>query len=234
VAIWPKKGARQALTFRREGGRPPPDHEVLTVAADGSYRLWRTIARASQPPSPVGRFAGRLPGDRWEQLHRVIDSCGKAEPIELSLPADAAREQVVLASGVSTWADGKIPPAPFDDLAAEARGLLGELTDSPEAALELRVDSNLAVALAQLGSAELDLDLSGASIRAVRWDNDAAAEQWSALIDGPRSVTAVAGWIYELPFDHPFGKEATVSAHVDDLLAFDGEFWRACWLQSRQ
>jgi hypothetical protein len=206
---------------------------VLTVTDDGSYRLWRTIARASQPPSPVGRFIGRLPSDRWEKLRRTVESCRKAEPVELSLPPDAAREKVVLGKRISTWAEGHVPPPPFDDLAAEARRLLGELTTSPEAALELQVDGNLVAAVRHVGHASLDLDLSGANVRAVRWDNDAAVEEWCADVGGPRSVTAVPGWVYELPFDHPFGRQAIVSAHVDNLLAFDGEFWRACSLQSQ-
>jgi hypothetical protein len=108
--------------------------------------------------------------------------------------------------------------------------LLRELTDFPEAAVALRLGGT--ASLAHLGPAEIELDLSDASVRAVRWEGGMAVESWEEQLHGPRSVTAGNGWTYEIPFDHPFGAGVPVSAAVDNMLAFDGEFWRACSLQS--
>jgi hypothetical protein len=211
---------------------PPPDHEVLTLAADGSFTMWRTIARASRPPSPVGRFTGQLAVDQWSTLARTIDACRRAPPVELSLPPDAARDKVVLGKRISTWADDAVPPPPFDSLASELRELLGTLTTSPEAGITAELAGDTGARIAHLGAEPLELDLSQTRVRAVRWENGMAAGQWSADVDGPRSVTAGAGWVYELPFEHPHEPAAPVTVQVDDVLAFDGEFWRACSLQS--
>ena len=78
------------------------------------------------------------------------------------------------------------------------------------------------------GTEDIELDLSGATVRAVRWEDGVAAGQWQAGVDGPRSLTAGPGWEYELPFGHDHRPGWVVTAHVDNLLAFDGEFWRAC------
>jgi hypothetical protein len=232
MPLWARSRHREALIFRREGGMPPPDHEVLTLDAGGSFDLWRTIARASRPPSPVGRFRGQVDGDEWSQLARMIDACRRAPAVELSLPPDAAQDKVVLGKRISTWADDKTPPAPFDTLAAELRRLLGSLTASPEAAIAAEITGQQAAQLVHLGVKPLELDLTQARVRAVRWGDDgAAAEEWTADVGGPRSVAAGPDWSYQLPFEHPFGAGATVSVHVDEVLAFDGEFWRACSLQ---
>jgi len=232
MLAWPWSRDTLAMTFRRTGGMPPPDWEVLTVAGDGTFRLWRTIARASNPPTPVGRFSGRIPDRRWTDLRQAIDACRRADPVELSLPADAAQEKVVLGKRISSWADDAVPPAPFDELVGPVRALIGELTASPEAAITADLEDNKTATVRHLGSAELELNLATARVRAVRWENAAAADDWQADVAGPRSVFAGPGWAYQMPFEHPFGPDAAVTVQVDDLLAFDGEFWRACSLQS--
>jgi hypothetical protein len=232
MAWWPRRRRRPAVIFRRQGGMPPPDHEVLSIGTDGSFDLWRTIARASRPPSPVGHFTGRLDGDEWSQLAQTIDACRRAPTIELALPPDAAQDKVVLGKRISTWPDDKTPPTPFDGLATELGRLLGTLTASPEAAITAELVDHQGARLAHLGLGTLNLDLSQAQVRTVRWDDGVAAEEWNANIEGPRSVTAGPGWSYQLPVDHRYGSGGVFSVHVDGVLAFDGEFWRACSLQS--
>jgi hypothetical protein len=241
MALWPLGRHRDALVFRREGGLPPPDHEVLTLRADGSFQLWRTIARASRPPSPVGRFGGRLDDAQWSGLARLIDTCRRAPAVELSLPPDAAREKVVLGKRISTWADDKLPPAPFDSLAGELRALLGTLTASPEAAITVEPGpaGPDGARLVHLGWGGLELDLSRARVRAVRWEGGVPGQEWSAEVGGPRSVTAAPGWTYPLPVTTapdgaagPANPLNQISIHVDEVLAFDGEFWRACAVQT--
>ncbi len=62
------------VTYRRVGGmQPPPDRELLTIDDDGSFTLWRSVGWATYPPTPVGRFSGRLDG----QGHMTLDAGGK-------------------------------------------------------------------------------------------------------------------------------------------------------------
>lgn len=215
------------VVFRRQGGTPPPDYEALEVAADGTFTLWRTIARVSRPPTPIGRFAGSLDDAQRGDLDALLERCGKAEPVSLGPPAGAAVDKVILGKRTSTWAEDATPPAPWDGLAALLRGFLGELTRHPAAAVGLA-----GPVLTHLGAEPLELDLSGATVRAVRWEEGAAVDTWQAEVSGPRSVTATPGWSFEVPFAHPFAPDAEVTAHVDNLLAFDRQFWRACSLQT--
>ncbi len=223
---WPFSRNGMVLDYRREGGSLPPDHETLVVSDDGGFELWRTVTATS----PIGRFRGRVPADRWTALRKGLDACRRVAPVHLALPPDAAREKVTVGKQTSTWAEDAEPPPPFGTVADMARLLVQELTTFPEAAIAL--DLGGTASLAHRGRQELELDLSGTSLRAVRWDGGLAAESWEQPVRGPRSVTAGAGWTYQLPFAHPFGASAQVSAAVDNLLAFDGEFWRSCSLQA--
>ena len=231
MAWWSRKRTTPALDFRREGGSAPRDHDILTVADDGSFSMWRTVGRSTQPPSAIGRFAGAVPPERWAALSAALEQCRRADPIELSLPADAAREKVVFGKRVSTWADDAVPPAPYAALAVESRRLLSELTEAPEAAVGISAGDP--PELHHLGSDPLEIDLSGATVRAVRWEGGRVVEDWHASIDGPRSVSISKGWRLRLPSSHGFGRDAEVSFEVNELLAFDGEFWRSCALTSR-
>ena len=228
MTFWPFGRHRPVLVYRRQGGAPPPDHETLTVADDGRFDLWRTVAATS----PIGRFRGQVPAEDRAILEEAAGGCRRAQPVHLPLPPDAARETVIVGRASSTWAEDAEPPPPFADLASGARRLIKELTVFPEAAVALRLAGT--PSLAQLGSDEIDLDLSGASVRAVRWEVGRAVETWEEPVRGPRSLRANAGWSYQLPFGHPFAPGDQVSVAVDDFLAFDGEFWRSCSLGPAQ
>jgi hypothetical protein len=223
--------AAGGVTYRRQGGTPPPDFEQLDLPGDGTFSLWRTIARASRPPSPVGRFRGRLDGPRRQAVDAAVAACAKAGAVALGPPAGAALDKVTLGRKTASWAEDQTPPPPWDALAALLRELLGELTTFPLAAVTVQLAGDGAT-LAHLGTEPIELDLSGAQVRAVRWEAGVAVGTWQAEVDGPGSVNAGPGWAYPLPFDHGFPAAAVVTAHVDNLLAFDGQFWRACSLQS--
>jgi hypothetical protein len=226
MTLWPFSRHRTVLVYRREGGSLPPDHETLTINHDGEFDLWRTVGGAS----PIGRFRGQVPGQDWTILQRALDACRRAQPVHLALPPDAAREKFIVGKSNSTWADDAEPPPPFADLASVARRLARELTAFPEAAVALRLAGT--ASLAHLGPDDIELDLSGASVRALRWEGGLVADSWEEPLGGPRSIVAGRGWAYEIPFGHPFGTEVQVSVAVDNLLAFDSEFWRSCSLQA--
>jgi len=197
------------------------------VAPNGSFSLWRTIAWLSRPPSPVGRFAGALDGGALERIADLVAVAYRTDPVLSALPPDAARERLLLGERVSSWADDASPAPPFGDLARELRQLLTELTRFPDAAVVLEMSGQGAV-LALLGGGEIELDLSGAVMRTISPAAGPAAHSSDTRINGPRSVVAGPGWRYELPVARTAGS----ALRVDELLAFDGEFWRACSLES--
>ena len=83
-----------------------------------------------------------------------------------------------------------------------------------------------------LGSEPIELDLAQGTVRLVRWADGAAVEESRLPLGGARSVTAGPGWSYLLPVAPDLTADVPVSLHIDDLLAFDGEFWRACALDT--
>jgi hypothetical protein len=221
---------RSAITLRREGGSPPSDHEVLDIAPDATFELWRTNSRSSRPPSAIGSFAGSVAAPDVAELAAAADVCRSAPALELDVPRGASTETVVVGGSTSHWGDDVVLPEPWAALATVLRRLVGELTSAPRAAVSLDVSSAQPV-LRHEGTHPLDLDLSNAKVRAVRWAADGgAAEEWSQQLDGPRSLTADEGWTLELPFGHPWAVPIVVTAHVEGLLAFDGTSWWACSL----
>jgi hypothetical protein len=225
----PWRRNRPMVDYLREGGTPPPDHENLVVDSDGTFQLWRTIDRAATPPTPVGRFAGELDDGQRLALRTAVADCARARPVTISPPPGASVDKVRIGSRTAGWAEDQIPPEPWGGLATLLRELLGALTKSAEAALSLRRTAS-GVAVARLGDGQLELDLSRTTIQAVCWKDGAVIDRWTAAADGPWSVQTGPGWEFALPFDHPFGADAEVTALVDDLLAFDGHYWRACSL----
>jgi hypothetical protein len=217
--------AEPMVSYRREGGTPPPDAEALDLHADGTYKLWRTIDRASRPPSPVGKFAGRLDESQQSAVRAAVDACAHATPVSITPALGASTDRVTVGSHVSSWGEDQAPPAPWDALRSLLHELIGTLTAEPAAAVDLR-RQDTGLSLVRLGADELELDLSGATVRAVSWQDGAAVDQWTAAVGGPWSVVTGPGWTFSLPFGHPFS--GIVTAHVDEVLAFDGEFWRGC------
>jgi hypothetical protein len=194
--------------------------------------MWRTIARASRPPSPIGRFAGTLPAERLSSLRTAAAACAKAHAVSIAPAPGASTDRVRVGSKTASWGDDQTPAAPWDRLATVLRTLLSELASSPRAAVTVEVHDGRRAWLRHVGTEGIELDLSGATVRAVQWEDGVATGQWQSGVEGPRSATAEPGWAYELPFAHDLPAGSLVTAHVDNLLAFDGEFWRACSVQT--
>jgi hypothetical protein len=226
---WPRSKRGDAMHYRKTGGFPPPDNEVLDIEPDGSFRLWRTNARASRPPTPVGRFAGRVPGPELGELQAAAAACRPIEPPTASLIPDAAVESITVGERQYRGSDGEDIPGPWGDLVSQLRRLLVSLTDQPAAAVALgRLDAT--TQLRHLGSEPLELDLSGAVVRGVSWDADGGIrEEWQYPVDGPRMANAAPGWTFDLPAGD--GPPAS-TVLVDGLLAYDGQFWTTCSLAS--
>jgi len=218
---------RPWLVLLRAGGSPPPDHEVLECREDGSFTMWRTIGRASQPSSPVGSFAGGISGDEWSQLQSAVAACASAGAVDQPPEVDASIETVEVGGITSRWGDWAKPPPPWDALAGHLRRLLGELTIHPRAAISLRMDDG-SPALVHLGEEVLELDLSETKVRAVRWDGPVAVENHEVPLDSGGRLAAAAGWELPLRWEHPWPSSAVVTCHVEGIGALDGTDWRSC------
>jgi hypothetical protein len=228
------------VVLRRAGGTPPPDWEVLEVRRDGGFRMWRTIGRApasstastaSTKSTPVGRFAGTLPADDLAPLRAATDRCRRGGTVDLPPPLGGSVDTVLVGRSRLKLGDDQPAPDPWGPLTEHLRRLLGELTAFPTAALVLDRDQ-AGAAVHHLGAEALELDLAQGTVRVVRWADGAAVEESRLPLGGARSVTAGPGWSYPLPLGPDVAADLRLSLHIDDLLAFDGEFWRACALDS--
>ncbi|MEW5988085.1 MAG: hypothetical protein AB1791_15750 [Chloroflexota bacterium] len=216
--------------YERSGGRlPPRDREILEISEDGSFTLWRSVGWATHPPTPVGRFAGRLDTETHQALRVAAVAAVAAGDLHLVPKPDAAIETVQVDSAQAKMGTHEEPPGAWGMLMTHLRQLLGELTNQPQAALALEVvDSGRQARLVHLGHEPLRLDFTDLTVRAVLWEGHRKVGDWWAVRGWRPSegaeVTATAGWSLALPFDHDFvlneGREVTAFA---TLAIYDGE-----------
>jgi hypothetical protein len=113
------------------------------------------------------------------------------------------------------------------------RELLVTLTDQPAGAIALQYEGATA-RLVHLGQEIIELNLRDVELRAVHWNDDGTAEEdWRQPLEGQGqdAVKAGAGWSLDLPLPR-HSDRAGGALYVDNLLAFDGQFWTACSLVS--
>lgn len=226
----PSPEERPLVRFRRRGGMPPPDWEVLEITVGGAFRLWRSVMRPSVGSGWAGRFIGTLPGDGLRALTHALSGCTGSTGASGPPPADSSIDTFRCEGGELTIpADASAPPA-WQQATTLLRGFLDSLTGHPLAAIGL--DFHEGARMVHAGSAPLELDLSNGTVRVIHRDGDAIAGQWSAPLGGPRTEIADPGWSLLLPFAHGFPEGARLTVSVDGFLAFDSEFWRACGLQA--
>ncbi len=206
------------VTWRRLSSMFPPERELLDVDADGSFRLWRSIAPV------VGRFGGSLSAGSAAEIARLVAAVGSsAAPGPGSLPADASVEQLEIGEKRSVFEAGVDVAAPWGDLLAACRRLADERTDSPLAAIALEpelVAGGLRVRLVHRGSGVLPVELASARAEVGVWRELLNPENVSAGFDAGR-VDAGPGWAVETTAHLPALEAgdkvmATVSVVVDD------------------
>jgi hypothetical protein len=195
------RGAGPLLSYRRQGGAPPPDRELLEVSGEGAFTMWRTIARAFDPPTPVGRFAGTLTADGLDRLRAAAGEAERAGDLSEEMPAGSAVEETTVGKRTATLPHTASPDGPWGALVDQVRRLLVDLTAQPRAAVGLRLGDGLQ--LVHLGGEPLRLGLGQVEVRAILWDAYEQRGTWrwaGALAQEP--VDAVPGWTLELPFAH--------------------------------
>lgn len=217
------------IRYTRSGGRTPPrDREILEIDTEGAFTMWRSVGSATHPPTPIGRFAGQLDAQEQKKIQQAAAKAAKAGDLKLKPPPGAATDSITVGEAQARLGANDKAEGDWAGLIEGLRRLLGELTASPEAAIALKVEKRgQAARLVHQGSAEIQLDLSGLTVRAVLWEGHNKNGDWRAkeLPAGADSkVKAGPGWSFDLPFDHGFkvtsGQE--VVAYVT-FAAFEGE-----------
>jgi hypothetical protein len=218
------------LTYMRGGGMPPPqDNEYFYAEDNGAFVLWRSIAWATYPPTPVGRFADRLPLDEIEALKREVKAAEAAGRLRQRSSPDSAVETIETPAGGR--ADVGVRDVPQNDwapLVARLRKYLLDLTRFPEAALSLTLsEDGQHAALKRLGAQPLRIDLSQVMLKAALWkpSEQITLGEWSSGASNLGGiVNAEPGWTFELPFQPDFKRQAGDAVKLSvTLKLFDGE-----------
>ncbi len=208
------------VEFRRLGGAPPPEREVLAVDGEGRFTLWRSIS------SPVvGRFAGTVP-DQGGLAALVAAVEGEPGTGEVEVPADAPVEEVEV-GGVLAAAEADLdPPGPWGPLLRACRQLSESLTDQPEAAVALVAvgggDRPTRWLLEHRGTATLPLELDHAELTLTLWrDGQQAGTAGTGPLAAGR-VEAGPGWALDLEVPEAPDPTGGILLAKVELVAMDG------------
>jgi hypothetical protein len=219
------------IRYARSGGHPPPpDREILTIEEDGSYTMWRSIGSAVHPPSPVGRFTGQLDTQTLNSLKTAVDAVSLEGDLVIKLKPGSAVVNIDTGRVKARLGIHDEPDNAWSQLAEHLKGLLKQLTDSPEAAIILTVsDDGRRARLEHLGQQSLQLDLNRLTVQAVLWEGYAMVDDWSLSESAPSEndpISADINWQMDLPFDHHFepGDEQNVVAYVTFSIFHEGRF----------
>lgn len=194
------------INYTRTGGRTPPrDREMLDISSTGTFRLWRSVAFASDPPTPVGRFGGTLTATDLAQLSSLATAAQQAGDLSIKPTPGAPIETLQVAGVTARIGAYDEPEEPWGPLFEQLRELLGSLTAAPQAALTVQVaPDGQAARLIHLGSQSLTIDLSELRVRAVLWESYNKQADWQSPASDQGRQIATPGWSYPLPFDHNF------------------------------
>jgi hypothetical protein len=214
------------IEFQRSGGRPPADQERLEIEQDGSYNLWRSVGWTTSPPTPVGRFEGKLSQEELASLQDLIKTTTPAGDLQIKAKPDSSVDRIRVGAVNAILGANDEADEPWNGLIEELREWLGTLTRSPRAAVALEVaPDGQSARLVQQGEQALRLDLSKLTVRAVLWEEYLTKGDWSAKAasEGLGEVNAGPGWVLELSFQHNFtvGPEQEVVAY-STFTVYDG------------
>jgi hypothetical protein len=209
------------VSYRRSGGRPPPDDERLDIRPDGSFEARRTVGLAM-----AGGFAGALEAATLRTLTDTVAAVAGEADLVIPTRREGATEVIEAGGHQATLGSGERPAGAWGDLVGQLRSLIVKpVIASPRAAVELQATVTEA-ALVHVGSEPIDVDFSLIEIHVVELDRERIpGQRWFATTrTGPdpdvrppaRWATATAGWRQALPFAH--GLELAPGASLQVLV----------------
>jgi hypothetical protein len=183
-----------AIRFRRTSDHLPAEHEVLDIAADGTFSMWRSTGEA------VGRFAGRVPASSAiaDAIARLGTDAPPATPV---LPIDASLECLdvddrTLSIGAHEQLNG-----PWGEVLGRCRSLIDSLREQPSAALRLDITDVSRPALVHVGPAALTLELIEPAATVSLWRDAQLVDSARGFADVNEQVLASSGWRLPIPVD---------------------------------
>lgn len=204
-----------AWSFSRLSDAPPPLRELLDVADDGTFTMWRSVGEI------VGRFAGTVP-DAGAAAAVAADSAAGDPPAAPELAPDATVDTVTVAGRSHTTTQHRRPDGPWGDLLALGRELLDALVDQPAAAIAASLPSPTLLRLEHRGDGTLPVLLGGAVVDVRAWSPTDLVAQAYAEPPPAGAVDAGPGWVLEVPLPElPLPAGTTLAVDVS-FVADDG------------
>jgi len=224
-------GAEEAVTlveYRRQGGYPPADDELLRIEDDGAFLLVRTVGGPR-----VGRFAGALSRQRLTELEKLLGRAVEEDVAPAGLPPHVIETVTTAGTRISVAALTKSSSGGARIL-RRLRTMSEALTAQPVAALQMEVaPSGQRATVQAIGAepvhldadrAELGYDLFGEGEELLTSANHPIRLGWT----GRKAVDA--GWAAELPLgpEIKLNPKRTLSVRLDlDVIDSDGVMRRA-------
>lgn len=204
-----------AWSFSRLSDAPPPLREVLDVAGDGTFTMWRSVGEI------VGRFSGALPDAGSAGALAASAAAGDPPPAP-ELAPDATVDTVSVGGRSHATTQHRRPDGPWGDLLALGRELLDTLVDRPAAAVAASLPSPTLLRLEHRGDGTLPVLLGGAVVDVRVWSPTDLVAQAYAEPPAAGAVDAGPGWVLEVPLPELALPAGTTLAVDVSFVADDG------------
>lgn len=205
------------VEYRRGGGYPPVDDEMLSVEDDGSFVLLHTVGGPR-----VGRFAGTVSRQALTGLVKLVERVTDLTVPPEGLPPNVI-ETVTTARARLSVAAHTNPGAQAAKILRRLRELSDELTAQPVAALEMEVDAaGRSITVRSVGRESVDVGLGAAELGYTLFGEreEFIGSHAIALPPELRLRDQLApGWSRELPL--PDALDFTPKRTLDVKLDFD-------------
>jgi hypothetical protein len=204
-----------AWSFSRLSDAPPPLREVLDVADDGTFTMWRSVGEI------VGRFAGSIPGAAAAGA-LAADAASAEPPATLELAPDTTVDTVTVGGRTMATTQHRRPDGPWGELLALGRELLDALVDRPAAAIAASLPSPTVLRLEHRGDGTLPVLLGGAVVDVRVWSPTDLVAQVFAEPPDAGQVEVGPGWFLEVPLPELALPAGTTLAVDVSFVADDG------------
>lgn len=184
------------VRYARTAPGRPQQFSGLEIDADAGAVGWQNFGHR------VGRFARALTESECDALTAALDGARDTDPGTAGPPGSVTEQ--ITADGIDVTLNPQDPPAGFADLVDLLRSLLGDMADSPVAAIELEVTpAPLSARLRHVGPQGLAARLGPLTVQATSFDEDSGiVDSVSERVVPPEPDGTVGpGWVLPLVED---------------------------------